>query len=274
MRKKKFVLLLTACISPKGMSYTVLQDPVQRKNQYESMIDYYLETTSYKIVFCNNSGDDINEWGKKNPKRLEVLSFAGNEYDKSLGKGYGELNIIRYAFEHSDFIKKCVFVIKITGRLKVQNLQKLIGLTDFVLFYPYWKVYVLNYNAEHYSDSRCFVANKSFFYSFIQKNLINDSVGYYFECQLFDEIISKQDQYFISEFCYPLYWLISGMSGSTGTNYIVKNLNLYGKLQELIFFCELKKNQVKSYNKLLCIWILIVLFFFRIIKFIVRVFHV
>ena len=44
------VLLLTACINPNGMSYTVVQDIELRKKQYRESLSFYLTHTKYKIV--------------------------------------------------------------------------------------------------------------------------------------------------------------------------------------------------------------------------------
>ena len=41
------VLLLTACINPNGMSYTVVQDIELRKKQYRESLSFYLTHTKY-----------------------------------------------------------------------------------------------------------------------------------------------------------------------------------------------------------------------------------
>lgn len=44
---------------------------------------------------------------------------------KSLGKGYGEAVIILYATENSVFLKRCKYLIKVTGRVIVPAIEKI-----------------------------------------------------------------------------------------------------------------------------------------------------
>jgi len=136
------ILLLSACINPNGMSYTEIQNPKERESHYLNALSYYLKKTKYKIVFVNNSGEDISYKVDNRDNRIEFLSFYGNDYDKSYGKGYGEFLILQYAFKNSVFISKCNYVIKITGRLIVKNITEISTLNDFIFFIPRRKVYV------------------------------------------------------------------------------------------------------------------------------------
>ena len=96
----RIVVLLTACVNPNGMSKTVLQDV--------NALNFYLQETSLPICFVENTGFDMScEFHSYiDSGRLEYLCFKGNNYDKSLGKGYGEAVIILYATENSVFFKK------------------------------------------------------------------------------------------------------------------------------------------------------------------------
>ena len=105
------------------MSFTVLQDIDIRKNQYIDSIRFYLNSSDCPILFVENSGIYISSYFQNeiSSKRLEILVFNGNDYDKTLGKGYGEMLIIQHAFEKSVFIKSANFIFKITGRYKIIN---------------------------------------------------------------------------------------------------------------------------------------------------------
>lgn len=124
---KKVTILLTACVNPNGMSFTALQDGTIRKQQYVDALYYYLEETSLPIVFVENTNTDFSDEFKQyiDSNRLEYITFDGNNsFDKIKGKGYGEALIMLYAFENSEFLKNSDYVYKITGRLKVTNVQK------------------------------------------------------------------------------------------------------------------------------------------------------
>lgn len=187
------VILMTACVCPNGTAYTALQDPQIRKKQYLDAIDFYLRETDLDIVFCENSGTDL--WAEisspEKEKRLEFLTFCGNDYDKSFGKGYGEARIIRYAIENSLFLKTADFIIKITGRVKVLNLNEL------TLALPQNDKNILKIDFS--SDvgrisSVCFLATKSWLLRMIEKygEEIRDDGEINFEGALFKSIVDDQ----------------------------------------------------------------------------------
>lgn len=229
--RKKTVILLTACISPNGMAFTALQDPKERERQYIDAVRFYADSTDYPIVFCNNSGENIAPNFLDLKDRVEFLSFFGNDYDKNLGKGYGEYYILAYAFKNSQFIRQATNLIKITGRLKVKNIQNQIRLSSFVFAFssPYILVSNLN-DKDRFAHSECIVADKEFYEDyFLRENNINDSKCYYFEHQLYDSI--DRSPYQLFRYCIPLE--IEGMSGTSGAVIERQNLSSLQKLQYL-----------------------------------------
>ena len=53
-------ILLTACIDPKGMAFTTLQNKEVRLQQYLDALNYYLYNTNLNIVFVENTGYNIS----------------------------------------------------------------------------------------------------------------------------------------------------------------------------------------------------------------------
>jgi len=209
----KRVILLTGCINPNGMPFTQLTDANERQRQYINAIIYYLENTDCEIVFCENSNTNITPFLNINiaQNRLEILTFSGNQ-NKQRGKGYGEAEIIEYALLHSSYIQDNCIIIKITGRLIVNNIRQIIkSITckqDFVtcLFHSDLK----------FVDSRIFCATSSFFREFLNnKERINDSKNTFFEHVLASTILASSI-HFIPYIEKPL---ITGISGSTGKQY-------------------------------------------------------
>ena len=143
--KRRYVILLTACVNPGGMPFTVLNDTSERLRQYREALDFYLRETAQPIVFCENTLCDFSEDYKEYiaSGRLEYITFDGNNFDKSKGKGYGEALIMEEAFRRSQLLGQCNFVVKITGRLIVRNISQLIKdnrrmFTDTIqTFYPH-----------------------------------------------------------------------------------------------------------------------------------------
>lgn len=207
----KICLLLTACINPNGMSYTQLQDSAERLRQYADALNYYLGKTSLPIVFVENSGYDISSSFVKEigSGRLEVLTFNGNNYDKQKGKGFGEALILKYAFEHSQILKQCDYVVKITGRLIVRNIKSILFESRLIK-----NELIVSYLCQDFLDSRVFIASSSFYKDLFLPNIdrIDDGIGYYFESLLLD--CKKQTDW------RPFYTLlpqIDGVSGTYGT---------------------------------------------------------
>ena len=244
---KHTVLLMTSCINPMGMKFTMLQDVEERKKQYIKAINFYLENTKYRIVFCDNSGMDLSDLKTVEGKgRLEVLSFEGNDFDKNLGKGYGEFGIIQYAIENSQYIREASCVIKLTGRLIVGNICEVVRLNQWLLLNPRQFVFATPILKQKAFDSRCFSANKDFFlHCFVnQPNTINDTNNYYFEHYLYDAIRSLPSDYIVSDFVLPL--TINGVSGSTGCVYNSVDLSREDKLSRIRNYCEFRKKITKS----------------------------
>jgi hypothetical protein len=221
------VILLTGTIYPNNMGQTVLQDPVVRKEQYKESIYFYLKKTNLKIVFVENSNTDIsNDFINENTiHRLEFLMFDGNNYSRKFGKGYGEMKILNYAFENSVFIKNCDFVIKITGRIKIKNINIFINQINRLLFKEF---FILDFQRNlKWADSRLFIFYQNFFSKYLQKygNQIDDSREINFEhalCKASLEAILDNVEY------YPLtdYPVFSGSAGTTGKKY---NENIFFK---------------------------------------------
>lgn len=216
----KLVILLTGCVNPNGMAYTKLQDPATRLKQYTEAIQWYLYHTNKKVVFVENTLCDFSDIFSEyiESGRLEYITFKGNEYNRSLGKGYGEALIIKEALKRSVFISSSDQILKITGRLILKNLNNIIGNSSKVdTLYANTEIV----NGHGICQSFVFVCPPKFLSNFFINNinLLNDSKGYFFEHLLYDSMINwlmlgnAQE-----EFIDPL--IIDGVSGTTGGKYM------------------------------------------------------
>lgn len=241
------ILLLTGCINPAGMPYTSLNNPEERKKQYVDAINFYLSKTYYPIVFSENSGTDITALFPDaiSSGRLEYLTFTGNQ-NKERGKGYGECEIIQYALENSQIIRRHYShrIAKITGRLIIKNIKSIIFLHTFLL--PK-RTTICAINSDlTFPDSRFIIAQKQFYLTFIKnKNNINDSQGYYFEHVLCD-IIKKESSFSFSPFL--IMPQIEGISGSTGEVYKCKKHNCAFMFRYFKYIWTIRKNFYKKYR--------------------------
>lgn len=219
METGKMVLLLTACVKPEGMSFTRIQDSGQRLKEYEDALDWYLKHTPFRIVVVENTLTDFSDRFApyKESERLEFITFSGNNFDKGLGKGYGEGLIMRYAFEHSSILKDADRVAKITGRIIIENIMELIH-RYFSFSHPIVMANTAISGDRFFAYSLFFIAPKDFFINYFLPGIgkINDEEGYYFEHLLYNAMRSNGLR-FCREFDRPIKAI--GVSGSTGEVY-------------------------------------------------------
>lgn len=213
----KVVILLTACINPDGMSMTALLDVSERKRQYIDALHYYLDSTSVPIVFAENSNTDVSGEFQKyiESGRLEYITFDGNGYDKSLGKGYGEATMIIHAIKNSKLLSQSKYVIKITGRLIVQNIQDVIS-SRLWCFRNIFRCDL--WEGQMNMRTMIFACRVKTLYCLIKENYmkLNDSKGYWFEHMLYDALLQHKD-ILVVPFIKPV--IIRGISGSTNNSY-------------------------------------------------------
>lgn len=142
----KTVLLITGSIKPNLNVFELsITDVNLRFQQYIECIKWSIEQTRFKnITFVDNSGYPIDnkliDFANRKGKKLEWLSFVGDENRIALcGKGYGEGEIIEYALKNSGLLKDATYFCKLTGRLKVDNINKFIKLADMNETY-FWTI--------------------------------------------------------------------------------------------------------------------------------------
>lgn len=185
-KSNKIVLFLTACIDPSktnNLSWHKLNDSKIRLCQYLEALKFFIENTNLPILFVDNSGYDLsdNKFIKDlvSSGRLEIISYFASEEIRLKGKGQGELDIIRYAMDNSEFIKHAEYIIKITGRVKINNIKDLIKTTINLGLKDKKRKYVIGerlFKAD-YIQSYFFIAHKDFFNTdfFIQMSNISET---------------------------------------------------------------------------------------------------
>ncbi|WP_273887057.1 hypothetical protein [Rubrobacter naiadicus] len=158
-------LILTATVDPEDMVFTKRNDPKVRLEDYKRSLTLWLnEPSVYRIVFCENSLYDITdliriaEQYEEADKRIEFLSFYGQDFPKERGKGYGELKILSHICQRSYLFNQSQSFIKVTGRLYVKNIQKIVAYLSKSEVDIMCK---LNANLS-WADTRCFGGSTAF----------------------------------------------------------------------------------------------------------------
>ena len=223
--KPNICILLTATIDPKGIVLLKRSNPIVRENDYIESIKKWMGIQQFPIVFCENSGykiDKIKNDIKNSEKKFEILQFKGNSFPRELGKGYGEAMIIDYAIKHSKLIKNSDYIIKVTGRYFIKNIEKMVSTLSRDN-----DVYVMADLKKNltWADSSVFAFKPSFFIEYLSKfhNLLNDSKGFYFEHALSRAILCAiSDGH--KRIPLPSKPIIIGYSGTSDTAYKVSKV--------------------------------------------------
>ena len=262
----RYVILLTACVNPGGMANTMHTDCQQRKKEYREAIFFYLQNTKLLIVFCENTLCDMSNYFSSyiESGRLEYLTFDGNNYDKNRGKGVGEVEIMEYAFSHSKLLQDGDSIIKITGRLKVLNIKKLIFLRNV-----FGKEFIqLKIKSDGtFAHSQFFIAPIIFLrkYFIPLEKYIDDRNYIYFE-HLLGRAVKEQNEYCLLPLL--IFPSIKGVSGTNAQPYL-SNLSLYERMQYIrrTLVDNLRFNKTYALKKLSFINKLVMIFYLGVIVF-------
>lgn len=110
-----------------------------RLNTYLHSIKQWLKKTKFNIVLVENSGYTYEELNKEKDiykDRFEVVTFNEKEepeakyLENNISKGASEVFAIYYAFFHSKLLPKSTFIIKVTGRYFIGELESYLASYD------------------------------------------------------------------------------------------------------------------------------------------------
>lgn len=214
-------LVITGCIAPDiAVPKLFLCDPKERRKQYIESIEFYIRRANVKnIVFCDNSDSAVEEGlfdlARSSGKNFEWLHFRGNaKRCMQQGKGYGEGELLGYALEHSKIIANCDSIIKVTGRLIVKNINRIMRLTRRGRAYMYP---ITKKDGKPYVCTKFFVMPKRIYAEYFKDayTAVDDLNLNYIE-HIFADVIQKHA---LHVKLLPLNPDIAGMSGTSGEVY-------------------------------------------------------
>lgn len=214
--------IITGTIKPAPqMGQLVLRNEEERLQQYKDSIRFLLHSGAFdKVAFCENSNygterlSDLTETAGENGVELELLSFQGNEEKACIhGKGYGEGEIMDYVFSNSKLIGAEDYFVKITGRLKVDNVKSIVSRMNRQRTY----FNIPNRTLRNIYDTRMYGMpvnqfRDCFLHSYEQ---VMDDQGIFLE-MVYTKILRDRN---IKVHNFPRYPRIVGISGSGGAVY-------------------------------------------------------
>jgi hypothetical protein len=132
------ILTSTVNVNP-YKSWVFQRDATDRIETYLKSILQWLTKTNFNIVLVENSGyhyDELKNEKEMYKNRFEVITFNENNLEEAQflitnpSKGASEIFAINYAFCHSKLIRSCNFIIKITARFFIDELEQYLSRFD------------------------------------------------------------------------------------------------------------------------------------------------
>jgi hypothetical protein len=136
-------IILTSTVNINAEKGVYQTDKRQRLDTYLKSILKWLQKTKFNIILVENSGytfDELAEEKKTYKDRFEVVTFNESElpYANYLkgnsSKGACEVFAINYAFHNTTLRNKLGFIIKITARFFIDDLEKYLSQYDLNKF--------------------------------------------------------------------------------------------------------------------------------------------
>jgi hypothetical protein len=222
LQLSKICLVFTSTVYPNSHFVKINDYKVREKQYLTSLIFYIINTNVKNIVVCDNSNFNYCNYNleylaKLFNKNIEILSFNGNStLIKELGKGYGEGEIIEFVFKNSILFSHCISFFKVTGRILVENIDKIISEISYNLNYFNFIRHRLII-IQNKIDTRFYYCTKIYYLNHLidRYKYVNDSNSFFLEHSYF--IIKNRFKTDFYEF--PIVIKFSGYSGSHGNSY-------------------------------------------------------
>lgn len=229
-------LLMTGTINSAyfGNVETKVSDVETRKTQYYDTIKKYIRESNFdNIVFAENSDfpfdfSYFDELAQKHGKQFEYISVTTDiAKTQANGKSYGEAHLISEAVKKSMLIQSEKAFYKVTGRVFVANVNKLINRKPTCQF--------ITRNNSKWCLTVFFKANVDVFNRCLTdiEDLCSDYIdGRCIEATYYKRLMNEKVS------CFQRYPDLRGIVGSTGTPYNCSKKNLFKKdlLVKLSFY--------------------------------------
>jgi len=127
------LVFLTATFDCGQTPHVMRSDPEERTQDYLTAFRLWVSLNcGADIVFCENSGGDLSRFreiatSREGDNTIRFISFAGNAGAQQRGKGYGEIEMLRHAFDIMPELKDFRYIVKVSGRYRVANAVEVIS---------------------------------------------------------------------------------------------------------------------------------------------------
>jgi len=126
------LVFITATINAGNTPCVKRIDPdVRRRDYLRGLHSWLTPDCKADILLCENSGADVSDFQEAALSRpfsgsVRCLSFSGNSGAEKFGKGYGEIEMLKYAFDAYPEMSNYRYILKVSGRYKYLNASEVI----------------------------------------------------------------------------------------------------------------------------------------------------
>lgn len=187
-----------------------------------------------QFVLCDGSGFNFSDLVREEFPNLQIecLSFLNDaESIQVRGKGFGEGEIIRYALDHSRYLKDSEWFAKCTAKLWVNNFQDCIQEWNgrFLCKAYFSNVFSFRKIGLEYIDTRFYLAQKSFYETYFSTAHLNleISTGVGIE----ENFLEVVHQHGLQKILFRNSPEVSGVGGGSGKYY---NTSMMRRIKEAI----------------------------------------
>ncbi len=128
--KKDGVLVLVGAIDAGGVLHTARNSVIDRFDDTKIALEKWVKSGSFnKIIVFDSSGYNINnleEICKSSDIEFELISKNLQDFDRSLGKGYGTYLSVEYLMGHSELFNNAEIIAIVSARYYIKNAKKII----------------------------------------------------------------------------------------------------------------------------------------------------
>ncbi len=214
----------------------------------EKWIELYGKSIS--LIICDGTNYDFTQEikNKNYHQQVECLYFR-NSSDKVVmhSKGYGEMEIIKFALENSKILNKSQVFSKCTARHWVINYDKILINSAITQFRPYFKISYFPFSTSIISiDTRFYTVNRDFYCEHLmpitqEMELSASGALHGLEEFFLAKMLNLKNQCPIFYRCIPI---IAGVSGASGETY---NTKLYRRFKDKFKYSILKLSMKKDF---------------------------
>jgi hypothetical protein len=121
------LVFITATINSGKTQCVKRSNPdIRRKDYLRGLRSWLTSGCKADILFCENSGADISDFREAASHSpfsgsVRCLSFSGNSGAEKFGKGYGEIEMLKYAFVACPDLSQYRYIVKASGRYEYFN---------------------------------------------------------------------------------------------------------------------------------------------------------